>query len=76
MTPRVEIEKEFFGEDETGNRIYKRTLPDGSVSEVIKNFPSKNDLLSTLKEFSNEVDYFEFKPLERWMVVYRVNKSQ
>jgi ubiquinone/menaquinone biosynthesis C-methylase UbiE len=72
MTGREELHKEIIGLDEEGNCISRRTLPDGSVFEVIKNFPTRDELRDSLNPWSEEFTYREFQSLQRWMVTCRL----
>lgn len=71
MMMREVFENEIVYYDTDGNRVSLRTLPDGSEFEVIKNFPSKKDLLTILKGSGEDIYYLEFEPLKRWMLTYR-----
>ena len=56
--------------DEAGNTWQIRRLADGSVSEVIKNFPTEDSIRAALAPFSDEIEirfqnYF-------WMATYRL----
>ncbi len=70
--------KEFFLEnfdfhtDADGDLVDTRQLPDGSVSEVVKNFYSENDLRELLINHSDDVIFHEFKEFERWLLIYRI----
>jgi ubiquinone/menaquinone biosynthesis C-methylase UbiE len=72
MADREELHKEIIGFDEEGNCISRRTLPDGSVFEVIKNFPTREELCDSLKPWSEEFTHREFQSLQRWMVTCRL----
>lgn len=71
MTMREVFENEIVYYDADGNRVSLRSLPDGGEFEVIKNFPLKNDLLTILKGSADDISFFEFEPLKRWMITYR-----
>jgi demethylmenaquinone methyltransferase/2-methoxy-6-polyprenyl-1,4-benzoquinol methylase len=70
MMTREEFEKETVYYDDDGNRVSLRALPDGSEFEVIKNFPSKNDLFKILGGLGDDISYHEFENLKRWMITY------
>jgi ubiquinone/menaquinone biosynthesis C-methylase UbiE len=72
MAGREELHKEIIGFDEEGNCISRRTLPDGSVFEVIKNFPTRDELRESLNIWSEKFTYREFQSLQRWMVTCRL----
>lgn len=71
MMLREVFESETAYYDADGNRVCLRTLSDGSEFEVIKNFPSKNDLLAVLEGSAEDINYLEFEPLKRWMLAYK-----
>ncbi|MEW5924920.1 MAG: class I SAM-dependent methyltransferase [Candidatus Zixiibacteriota bacterium] len=56
--------------DRDNNRISKRRLPDGSEFEVVKNFPSESELRNLLADYSNNMVYYDFDSLKRWMVIF------
>jgi demethylmenaquinone methyltransferase/2-methoxy-6-polyprenyl-1,4-benzoquinol methylase len=70
MMTRKEFENEIVYYDEDGNRVSLRSLPDGSEYEIIKNFPSKSDLLSIIEGTGDDISYLEFGTLKRWMMIY------
>jgi demethylmenaquinone methyltransferase/2-methoxy-6-polyprenyl-1,4-benzoquinol methylase len=72
MAGTEELNKEIIGLDEEGNCISKRTLPDGSVFEVIKNFPTRDELRDSLNIWGEEFTYREFPSLQRWIVTCRL----
>jgi SAM-dependent methyltransferase len=60
--------------DEAGNTWQQRELADGSVFEVMKNFPSEDEIRAALAPFSDEIeirtcDYF-------WIAIYRLQDKQ
>jgi SAM-dependent methyltransferase len=57
--------------DSDNNRISRRTLPDGSEFDVVKNFPDERELRRILSAYVDAIDYHEFADLQRWMVVFR-----
>jgi 2-polyprenyl-3-methyl-5-hydroxy-6-metoxy-1,4-benzoquinol methylase len=71
MSLRKEFEDEFSCDDNDGNRISRRSLPDGSSFSVVKNFPTKSELAGVLDSVSLDFEYHEYGPLKRWMVTYR-----
>lgn len=71
MSLRREFEDEFSHYDSGGNRISRRSLPDGSSFDVVKNFLTKSELAGVLDSVSLDFEYHEYAPLKRWMVTYR-----
>jgi SAM-dependent methyltransferase len=58
--------------DDDGNTYQNRRLQDGSLHEVLKNFPDKKAIQTSLKDHSKD---FQFVDLEYyWLVKYQVNK--
>ena len=57
--------------DADGNHLEQRTLPDGRTFEVVKNFPTEEDIRRTLAGLAVHVE-FEARPEENsWTVTYR-----
>jgi demethylmenaquinone methyltransferase/2-methoxy-6-polyprenyl-1,4-benzoquinol methylase len=56
--------------DEEGNRINLRRLPSGEEFEVVKNFPTEEELVSSIEGFGREVEYRTHDPLKRWMLSF------
>lgn len=71
MSLRKEFEDESSHYDSDGNRISRRSLPDGNNFDVVKNFPAKSELARVLDSISLDFEYHEYGPLKRWMVTYR-----
>jgi len=70
MMFKEEFKQEPCSFDSDNNRISRRTLPDGSEYEVVKNFPKEVDIQRILSPHARRVDYYEFDVLQRWMVVF------
>lgn len=45
--------------DEDGNTYQMRKLSDGSMHEVLKNFPSENDFIDQIRPFTDNVKFTE-----------------
>jgi len=60
---RVEI-------DDHGNRIQLRELPDGTRYRVVKNLPSREELVALLGDQSTSLNYQDSEELLRWWVSY------
>ena len=56
--------------DEAGNTHQIRRLADGSSHEVLKNFPTADELRSTLAPFGSQLEVTELQYF--WMAVYRL----
>lgn len=69
------LHQPFFDEwfshyDDHGNRIDRRTLPDGGVFDVVKNFPSEEELVGMLAGKVVNPEYREHDHLKRWMLTF------
>jgi len=63
----------FLRNDDEGNVVQLRRVPDGRQFEVIKNFPSETDLRSTVAPFAAKVEYTTIKTGDggsRWVLAY------
>ncbi|MCP4180539.1 MAG: class I SAM-dependent methyltransferase [bacterium] len=56
--------------DNNGDSFQSRKLEDGSKHEVLKNFPSKDELYKTFKNFSTrlEIQFFDYY----WLIMYNI----
>ena len=74
IMPRPELDRKFFSHmDEEGNVIQKRILPNGKVYHVVKNFPTKKELVDCLKDYCITVKHYEDTELLRWVLSYTVS---
>jgi SAM-dependent methyltransferase len=64
------FEREFSHYDMDGNRIGKRKLPDGREFEVVKNFPTAQEMKKLLSSQGRDVVFRDFDSLKRWLVMY------
>ena len=60
--------------DENGDLLEERLLRDGTSFEIVKNFPSAEDVRSALAGLASEVTYREYAAVGYWFVSYIVNK--
>jgi ubiquinone/menaquinone biosynthesis C-methylase UbiE len=58
--------------DDDGNRIHERTLPEGGSFSVVKNYPSRQELVDMISPFADEYHYWQSQALKRWLLVYRL----
>jgi SAM-dependent methyltransferase len=70
MLPSEELDRWFSHYDNDGNLIHKRAFPDGEVFEVVKNFPTEEDLLEVLSGLADHTEYREHEALRRWMLTF------
>ncbi len=75
MLPRDHPDLTPYRHDDEGNAICRRTLPDGRVFDVVKNFPSRSDVLESVTGRGDGVKYFEWPELGRWLVTYTVSST-
>jgi len=61
--------------DNDGNRISMRKLPDGAEYQVIKNFPTEDELRNSVIDYGIEVIYKEFESLKRWLIMFKSKVS-
>jgi len=70
--------KEFFLDkfdyftDDDGDLVNARQLPDGSVTEVVKNFYTEDELQELLKNRSDDITYHHFDKLDRWLLIFKM----
>lgn len=60
--------------DQDNNRVSLRQLDNGREYRVIKNFPSENELRTTLDRHGTDISYYNFLDLLRWMVIYSIKR--
>jgi SAM-dependent methyltransferase len=65
-------------EDQEGNLLEERVLPDGSRWEIVKNFPSEEELARELAGIAESVAYREYPGARYWALTYntRANRQQ
>jgi demethylmenaquinone methyltransferase/2-methoxy-6-polyprenyl-1,4-benzoquinol methylase len=68
MLPREELDRMFSHYDEEGNLIHRRAFGDGEVFEVVKNFPTEDELLETFAGLARNLRYREHDDLRRWVL--------
>lgn len=56
--------------DAAGNLIHRRALPDGREYDVVKNFPTAEELRGTLDPVAGEIAYREEPDALRWLLAY------
>lgn len=57
-------------EDEDGNLLEERVLPDGSRWEILKNFPARCEIERQLAGIAESVAYEEYPEQGYWMLTY------
>jgi len=62
-------------EDPAGNTLEERVLPNGRSFEIVKNFPTEEDIGNSLAGIAYNVGYVE-RPIEKsWSVTYNVKRE-
>ena len=56
--------------DEEGNLIHPRRLPSGEDFEVVKNFPTEEELVACVRGHGRDVEYRAHDGLRRWMLAF------
>ncbi len=56
--------------DSEGNLLEQRTLPNGQTFEIVKNFPTEQELRDYLAEIANNIVYTECPEQKYWTVAY------
>ena len=62
-----------YRHDGDGNAICRRMLPDGRTFDVVKNFPSRGDMLESVAGRGRGAEYQAWRELGRWLVTYTVS---
>ncbi|MFH1313393.1 MAG: class I SAM-dependent methyltransferase [Candidatus Eisenbacteria bacterium] len=70
MLPSEELNRWFSHYDDDGNLIHRRDFPDGEVFEVVKNFPTEEELREVLSGLADDMEYREHDVLRRWMLTF------
>ena len=58
--------------DHEGNHLQKRSLSDGTIFTIIKNYPTEDEIISSFKEFSSNIEIKEFPEAKRRTVRYKI----
>jgi demethylmenaquinone methyltransferase/2-methoxy-6-polyprenyl-1,4-benzoquinol methylase len=56
--------------DAGGNTLEQRSLPDGRLFEIVKNFPTEEDIRSSLARIAENVEYIKRSDERSWTVTY------
>ncbi len=60
--------------DEEGNLLEPRVLPDGRRFEIVKNLPSREELVERVAPFADNVRYTEWEDKKNWYLTYDTKK--
>lgn len=58
-------------QDAAGNTLERRNLPDGRSFEIVKNFPSEQEVHEALAAYAQDVRYVKHEEEGSWSVTYR-----
>ena len=61
--------------DDEGNLIHLRRLPNGEDFEVVKNFPTEQELGACVRDFGRDIEYKAHDTLRRWMLAFTIEKG-
>ncbi|KKL68522.1 hypothetical protein LCGC14_2124130 [marine sediment metagenome] len=62
-------------QDPGGSTLEQRSLPDGRSFEIVKNFPSKEDIHNALTGVADNVQYVERPDEKSWNVTYNTARA-
>lgn len=60
--------------DADGNILESRSLPDGRIFEVVKNFPTETELNDALGNMADKIEYVERPREKAWTVTYNTKQ--
>lgn len=63
-------------EDQEGNLLEQRVLPDGSHWEIVKNFPTQDEIMSDLRGIAESVSYREYPEARYWALTYNTRSNR
>ncbi len=61
-------------QDPDGNTLEQRSLPDGRSFEIVKNFPTEEEVKNVLRDIADNVKYIERPGEKSWGVTYNTKK--
>jgi len=71
MSARPDSEGSVVRFDDHGNRMHRRTLPDGSHFEIVKNYYDYRTLSEQSADLTDEIHYWQDEELLRWALAYQ-----
>ncbi len=70
VVPRVDGMASQRHEDAHGDTIERRVLADGREYDIVKNFPTEQELVSALSGFGSDIQYREWPGEKHWELTY------
>lgn len=67
---QLKYDHDFRRLDKNGNILEKRTLADGRQFEIVKNFPTEEEIHSELKGIARNIQYAVRRDEKSWSVLY------
>ncbi len=68
--PRIDGMATQRHEDSNGDTIERRVLSDGREYDIVKNFPTEQELVSALSGFGSDIQYREWPGEKHWELTY------
>ena len=72
--PRVDGMATQRRQDSNGDTIERRVLSDGQKYDIVKNFPTEQELSAAVSEFGTDVQYKEWPGEKHWELTYSAVK--
>lgn len=73
---QLRYEERVRKQDNEGNTLEQRVLPDGRSFMVVKNFPNKQEVTNILVDMADDIQYTERPEEKNWEVVYKTRKTR
>ena len=74
--PRVDGMATQRREDSNGDTIERRVLSDGREYDIVKNFPTEQELSAAVNGFGTGIEYREWPGEKHWELTYKSGKTQ
>jgi len=66
----------FRKQDNEGNILEQRILPDSRSFMIVKNFPTEQEIKDSLVNIADDIRYTERPEEKSWQIMYRVKEKQ